>query len=112
MLRVTQEYEAIKNTIQNYIDGANGDMELLKIAYHEDATINSQPIQNLFASVLHNGKTNAVGRIDSIDITGNVASAKVIIENWHGNNYVEYLHFLKYRNTWKIVSKVFDVYKD
>ncbi len=80
-------------------------------AYHTNATINSQPIQRLFETVAHNGKTDAVGRIDSVDIIGRLASTKVIIEGWHGYNYVEYLHLLKTGSTWEIVSKVFDVYK-
>lgn len=49
--------------------------------------------------------------IDFIDITGPVASTKIIIENWHGNQYVEYLQLLKFPGTgWQIISKAFDGY--
>lgn len=111
MLRMTKEYQLVRATIQDYIDGANGDMERLKRAYHKDAIINGMPIQALFDSVERNGKTQAEGRLDYLDIRGRAASAKVVIEDWHGNDYVEYLHLLKFPDTgWQIISKVFDGY--
>lgn len=111
MLKSTQEQEAVLAVIQKYVDGANGDMEVLRQAYHESAIINANPIENLFLSVERNGKTNAQARLDYLDINGHAASAKVIIEDWHGYNYVEYLHLFKSETGWQIVSKVFDVYQ-
>lgn len=96
MLRMTKEYNAVRQTIDDYIEGANGDMTRIKRAYHKNALINGMPIQALFDSVERNGKTQATGRLDYLDISGQAASAKVIIENWHGNQYVEYLQLLKF----------------
>lgn len=111
MLNSTQEYNALMETIRKYVDGANGDLDTLREAYHQDAIINARPIVNLFNSVERNGKTNASSRLDYLDFNGHAASAKVIIEDWHGYAYVEYLHLLKTDGTWKIVSKVFDAYR-
>ncbi|WP_297863262.1 nuclear transport factor 2 family protein [uncultured Acidaminococcus sp.] len=111
MLEMTKEYNAVRRTIDDYIEGANGDMVRLKRAYHKNALINGMPIQALFDSVERNGRTNATGRLDYLDISGQAASAKVIIENWHGNQYVEYLQLLKFPQTgWQIISKAFDGY--
>lgn len=111
MLRMTKEYNAVRQTIDDYIQGTNGDMTRLKRAYHKNALINGMPIQALFDSVERNGKTQATGRLDYLDISGQAASAKVIIENWHGNQYVEYLQLLKFPGTgWQIISKAFDGY--
>lgn len=108
--RATAEHNAILDTIQDYIDGANGNMEVLRRAYHPNSLINGQPIQALFDSVARAGETSASARIDNIDRTGAAASAKVIVEDWHGNNYVEYLHLIKQNGSWQIISKAFDHY--
>lgn len=106
----TAEHEAILATIQDYIDGANGDLSLLDKAYHPASLINGRPIKALYDSVTRAGDTEATARIDSIDRTGRAASAKVIVEGWHGYNYAEYLHLVRHQGTWQIVSKVFDEY--
>ncbi|MDU8924945.1 nuclear transport factor 2 family protein [Pasteurellaceae bacterium LIM206] len=112
MLQSTRTHHDVMATIQKYVDGANGDLDVLKQAYHKAATINTHPIENLFNSVARNGKTNATARLDYLDIHGKAASAKVVIEEWHGYRYVEYLHLLHTADGWQIVSKVFDEYQD
>lgn len=98
MGRTTKQYkeiEKVKETIQKYIDGANGDLKVLKEAYNEKALINGAPIEALFRSVEHYGETHATARIDYLDISGIAGVAKVIVEDWHGQDYVEYLQLLK-----------------
>ena len=80
MGRTTKQYkeiEQVKETIQKYIDGANGDLKVLKEAYNEKALINGAPIEALFRSVEHYGETHATARIDYLDISGIAGVAKV-----------------------------------
>ncbi len=112
MLQSSKEIAEVKETIQKYIDGANGDLKVLKEAYNEKALINGHPIEALFRSVQYNGKTNATARLDYLDVSGHAGVAKVIVEDWHGNDYVEYLQLLKENGKWTIISKAFDEYLD
>ena len=65
MLQNTKEMTEARETIQKYIDGANGDLKVLREAYNERALINGRPIEGLFRSVEHYGETHATARIDS-----------------------------------------------
>lgn len=103
----TQEYNAVIEVLQKYLDGTNGDVELLKQAFHADAIINGRPIQALYDAVTRKGQTNSTSRIDYLDIVGNVASARTVIEDWHGYDFVEYQHLIKDRTGWKITSKTY-----
>ncbi len=112
MLQNTKEMTEARETIQKYIDGANGDLKVLREAYNERALINGRPIEGLFRSVEHYGETHATARIDCIDISGHAGMAKVIVEDWHGQDYAEYLQLLKENGRWTIISKAFDGYAD
>lgn len=112
MLHKSKDMAEVRETIQKYIDGANGDLKVLKEAYHKKALINGNPIEALFRSVERYGETHATARIDYIDVSGHAGMAKVIVENWHGQDYVEYLQLLKENGTWTIISKAFDDYLD
>ena len=103
----TEEYAAVVATLQKYLDGTNGDVELLKEAFHEDAIINGRPIQALYDDVERRGQTNSTNRIDYLDIVNRVASARTVIEDWHGYNFVEYQHLVKGPDGWRITSKTF-----
>lgn len=103
----TQEYNEVVAVLQKYLDGTNGDVELLKEAFHERAIINGRPIQALYDVVERKGRTNSTSRIDYLDIVGIAASARTVIEDWHGYSFVEYQHLLKGRDGWKITSKTY-----
>lgn len=112
MLKLSGEEAAVRETIQKYIDGANGDLKVLREAYHEKALINGKPIEVLFRSVERHGETDATARIDYLDINGRAAVAKVVVEDWYGYDYVEYLQLIREDGKWSIISKAFDTYID
>lgn len=112
MLHESKQEAEVRETIRKYIDGANGDLKVLKEAYHEKALINGNPIEGLFRSVEYYGETHATARIDYLDISGAAAMAKVIVEDWHGQDYVEYLQLIREKGKWSIISKAFDSYVD
>ena len=105
MGKTTENYKQIEKVIADYVESGNGNVELLKSVFLETAIINGSPIEELYQIVEARGETHSTGRIDMLDIQNGVASAKVIIENWHGINFVEFFHLIKTRQGWKISSK-------
>jgi hypothetical protein len=116
------EYERIAATIQHYVDGAvAGKGELMKPAFHEEATIYgyvgdslfSGPIQNLYDWNDSNGPaTDLQARIVEIDIVGTVASVRVESDNWTGHRFTDFFNLLKVDGQWKIMNKVFHLHAD
>lgn len=103
--KTTREYRLIEQVINNYVIGANGNLELLKSSFLSGAIINGSPIQELYDIVENRGETNAAYHIDFIDIMGGAASVKIVVEDWHGYNFVEFFHLIKTSIGWKITSK-------
>jgi hypothetical protein len=112
-----QEYDAIANTIQQYIDGGrSGKSAVMKPAFHSGATIHGYvgpdlfagPIQNLFDWVDQNPPASDMQvRIASLDIARTAATARLEIDNWTGHRFTDMFTLLKVDGDWKIVSKVF-----
>ncbi|MEY8437178.1 nuclear transport factor 2 family protein [Atopobiaceae bacterium 24-176] len=102
-----KDYEEIVKTVQVYLDGGNVSGDAQKPAFLESATINGAPIQTLFDTVDELGPGEAVGRIDVLDVVGNIAAVRVTMENFHGADYVDFHVLIKGENGWKIASKVF-----
>ncbi|MBE9044764.1 nuclear transport factor 2 family protein [Pleurocapsales cyanobacterium LEGE 10410] len=119
------EYQAIKETVQFYIDGAIvGKSEIMSCAFSEDATIYgfvypdltkpkegtllSGSIQALFDFVdstepVQNLKVEFV----RIDLVGTSANVKLELYDWLGMRFIDSLNLLKTDVGWRVVSKVF-----
>ena len=114
------EYEAIANTVQQYIDGGkSGRGADMKPAFHPDATIFGYvgadlfagPIQQLFDWNDQNGPaTELQARIASIDIFGTVAAVRLELDNWTGHRFTDLFTLLKVEGEWKIMNKVFHLH--
>ena len=102
-----KDYEEIRKFAQLYIDGGNGNSAIMKPAFHKNATINGEPIQTLFDGVDKAGKTSARAIVDVLDATNDVAAIRIVMEDWHGQNFVDYHLLQKTADGWKIVAKVF-----
>lgn len=102
-----QDYEEIRKVAQLYIDGGNGDSSIMKSAFHKNATINGEPIQTLFDGVDKAGKTNSKAIVDVLDAKNDVAAIRITMEDWHGQNFVDYHILKKDSEGWKIMAKVF-----
>ena len=111
------EYDAITNTVQQYIDGGkSGRGAEMKPAFHPDATIFGYvgadlfagPIEQLFDWNDQNGPaTELQARIASIDIAGTVATVRLELDNWTGHRFTDMFTLLKVDGEWKIMNKVF-----
>ena len=114
------EYDAITKTVQHYIDGGrSGRSDVMKLAFHPDATIFGYAgaelfagtIQKLFDWVDQNGPaTELQGRITSIDLIETVATVRLELENWSGRRFTDLFTLLKVDGEWKIISKVFHLH--
>lgn len=111
------EYDAIASTIQRYVDGGkSGRTAEMKAAFHPDATIFGYigpdlfagPIQKLFDWNDENGPAKELqARLNSIDITSNIATARLELDNWTSHRFTDMFTLLKIDGEWKIISKVF-----
>ncbi len=76
-------------------------------AFHKNATINGEPIQTLFEGVDKAGKSNVEGRIDVLDVSNDITAIRITMENYFGENFIDYHLLRKDSEGWKIIAKVF-----
>ncbi len=108
----------VEQTLNYYLEGGtNNDFETLKKAFHKNATmkfIGQEYVETnaleFFGERMKPGpKQNRTTEITNIDIMGNAASARLVI-NYPDFSFIDYMHLLKIDGEWKIVSKIF--YRD
>jgi len=113
-----KDYQQIVEVLNTYVEGnIIGKSEVMKPCFHEGATMYGKmkdggvaegAIQNLYDIVDQSGPApDLQARIDILDITGSVASARVLLENVQGAAYTDFHHLLKLDGEWKIISKIF-----
>lgn len=109
------DVELIERTLTDYMEGtANGEPDKLRRAFHPDFKLYAvddmgkllvRSGEQYIANVRTGEKTDRVGRIVSIDVENNAASAKVDIVVSKSRRYSDYFLLLKYEGSWKIVQK-------
>jgi hypothetical protein len=114
------DYPAIRQAVQQYIDGGRGgSSETMKLGFHENAAIHgylgtdliSAPIQGLYDWVDGNPPvSNVADCIASIDVYGSIAMVRVELDDWGGHRFTDLLSLLKVDGEWKIVCKVFHLH--
>lgn len=107
----------IKATVQLYIDGATtGSSEVMKQAFHQDATVFGYLHGELFAAPIQglldwNDETGPastlVATITEVNIVGSVASVQLDLKDWNGVHFTDIFTVLKVDDDWKIMNKVF-----
>ena len=113
-----KEIESAKIPLNNYLQGqTTGNAEFIRQAFHKDARImafRDGKLTNLsvedFAGFFK-GKSAAdeaerKRKIESIDISGNAAIAKIVLD-YPTIKFVDYMSLLKIDGEWKIVNKSF-----
>ncbi len=114
------EYDAIANVFEPYIDGAKaGNGKDMASAFHKEATIFGYvgidlfagPIQQLFDWTDENGPSPQLDvRIANINLTNTAATAQLEIDNWVGSRFTDLFTLLKVDGEWKIMNKVFHLH--
>ena len=113
----TDAHDMIGRCLQDYADGAiAGESARMKRVMHGDAQIFGYldgqmfagPMQLLYDYVdAHAGASSMTWTVSLIDESDGVGTAKVLIKNWHGHDFIDYFTFLEIEGEWKIMNKVF-----
>lgn len=113
-----KDYQQIVEVLNTYVEGnILGKSETMKSIFHESATMYGKmndgwikgDIQNLYDIVDQSEPaTDLQSRIDILDITESVASARVLLETKQGVAYTDFHHLIKLDGEWKIISKIFE----
>ena len=114
----TSEQEAVRVPLENYIKGhATGNGEFMKKAFHTDGnlifiregTYTTRSFADYIAGFSGKPAPDEASRkrsIESVDIAGNAAVAKIILD-YPTARLVDYMSLLKINGEWKIVTKIF-----
>lgn len=114
----TKEKELVKIPLENYLKGhATGDGEFMKKAFHTEgklifiregkyATRTFEEYINGMSGKPAEDEAQRKRWIESIDIAGNSAVAKIILD-YPNTKFVDYMTLLKIDGEWKIVNKSF-----
>ncbi len=122
MNELNDELASILKTANLYIDGVhNGDVEMLKSAFHPKAMMYGSSdnnntiieIEGLYSYVAANDAPVKTGEahqcfITGIRYAGNAAIIEMVEESAHGFDYTNYFQLLKIDGTWLIVSKAYN----
>lgn len=114
----TSDKDAVRIPLENYLKGhSTGEGEYMRKAFHtegnlifiRDAKFMTRPFADYIAGF--NGKpaadeANRKRYIESVDLAGNAASAKIILD-YPAMRFVDYMSLLKIDGEWKIVTKIF-----
>ena len=114
----TSEQDAVRVPLENYIKGhATGNGDFMRKAFHTEGNLifvrEGNFMTRSFADYIagFDGKPAAdeasrKRSIDSVDITGNAAVAKIVLD-YPATRFVDYMSLLKINGEWKIVTKIF-----
>lgn len=110
--------EAVRTTVRTYFDGvAEGRPDKLRSVFHEDALLvavdRDGSVVRMAAADWAAGLRGPLREpahrreIASVDIHGNAASVKTILE-WPAVRYVDYLSLVRVEGQWRIMNRVRD----
>ncbi len=116
-----RDIAAITAVIHMYAEGGRqGDVAIMKPAFHENATIHGYIDNNLIAGSIHNlfnwvdespPAPKLEVNVGNIDLANTVATARVEISGWRGYRFTDQFTLLKENDAWTITSKVFHTYE-
>ena len=111
-LAAVKDYEDIIAVLTEYGEGCNAGGEMAKKTFHPNALVNGEPAQKLFdaidKAIAKNGKKGeSTVKIDILGVSGNLASARVLMIDLYGMNFIDFHHLMKTDSGWKIVSKIY-----
>lgn len=112
------EKDAARVPLENYLKGhATGNPEFMRKAFHtegklifiRDGKYTTRTFEEYIAGSSGKPAPDEVQRkrsIESIDITGNAATAKIVLD-YPAVKFTDYMSLLKIDGEWKIINKTF-----
>ncbi len=118
MSQEIEDLQAVTELIGLYIDGADGDVDKLREAFHENAQMMGHigemgtyfPIADFFAMVEAQpglAGPNYTAIIRSIDISGDAGVAVLAETDYLGCDFVDYFSVAKIDGRWWITNKTY-----
>ena len=118
----TPDEAAVRTTLEHYLQGhATGDGAHMRLAFNPAAhlfwssadTLATRTAEEYIARMPGKPAADeATGvrkrRIERIDVTGNAASAKIVLD-YPDAYIVDYMSLLKTNGEWRIINKIFNV---
>ncbi len=113
------EIEAVRQVIEQYVEGSQGNLETLKAVFHSDARMTGYLGDTLilgtpqpFFDAVENAATpeslaGYKAEIRSIEVVGHAASATLVETGFLGSDFTDFFHLIQENGTWKIISKTF-----
>jgi len=116
----TEDEAAVRAALEHYIQGhATGDGAHMRLAFHPQArlfwssadTLATRTSEEYIArmpgkAAADEGTGVRKRRIDRVDVTGNAAIGKIILD-YPDAYIVDYMSLLKTNGQWKIINKIF-----
>ncbi len=119
MPAAANDIDEIRELVQLYIDGADGDVGKLQQAFHADAQMMGHigsmdtymPIGEFFKLV--EAQPGLAGpaytaAIRTIDISGDAGMAVLVETDWMGCDFVDYFSVARIDGRWWITNKTYD----
>lgn len=113
-----KDLDEVRALIQLYIDGANGDVDKLKQAFHADAHMMGHvgamdtyiPIADFFGMIAAQpglAGPNYRATVRTIDITGDAGVAVLVETDYMGCDFVDYFSVARIEGRWQITNKTY-----
>ncbi|MCP3982802.1 MAG: nuclear transport factor 2 family protein [bacterium] len=113
------EIKAVRQVIEQYIEGSKGNLETLRAAFHPDARMTGylggtlllgtpEPFFDAVKSAVTPESTAAYeAEIRSIEVVGQAATATLIEKGFLGSDFTDFFQFICENGNWRIISKTF-----
>ena len=113
------EIEAVRAVIERYIEGSKGDVEILRSAFHPDATMTGYLAGNLMlgtpepffdvvkSAVTSDSASSYKAEIRSIEVVGQAATATLVESGFLGSDFTDFFQLIHDDEGWRIISKTF-----
>jgi hypothetical protein len=114
-----EDLDAVRDLVQLYVEGSNGDVAKLERAFHPDARIaghvgseveNNVPIAEYFAFVAAKpGLAGPTARsvLRTLDLCGDAGVAVLVQTDYMGCDFVDYLSVARIEGRWQITNKTY-----
>ena len=121
-----KDFDDVRAVIQLYVDGSNGDVEKLQRAFHPAARMagrfgaelddntpipdDNTPIADYISwvaaqPVLAGPEFRSVVR--TIDLSGDAGMVVLLLSDWAGSDFVDYLSVARLDGRWQITNKTY-----
>ena len=114
-----EDIAAVRAVMDDYVKGSSGDVELLRSIFHPNALMNGyfkgnlgigspEPFFEIVAAMEPGNKNpDYHAEIESIDVIGEIATAKLVEVGFLGTNFIDVFHLIRVDGAWKIISKTY-----